>query len=65
MIFVILLLALFVMPLTFYEDLFYDILSSIYDLEYKEIAEIKDKLMKLIMIMEFVIIILYTFVLVR
>lgn len=64
MIFVILLLALFVMPLTFYEDLFYDILSSIYDLEYKEIAEIKDKLMKLIMIMEFVIIILYTFVLV-
>ena len=65
MIFVILLLALFVIPLTFYEDLFYDILSSIYDLEYKEIAEIKDKLMKLIMIMEFVIIILYTFVLVR
>lgn len=64
MIFVILLLALFVIPLTFYEDLFYDILSSIYDLEYKEIAEIKDKLMKLIMIMEFVIIILYTFVLV-
>lgn len=65
MLFVILLLALFVMPLTFYEDLFYDILSSIYGLEYKEIAEIKDKLMKLIMIMEFVIIILYTFVLVR
>lgn len=65
MTFVILLLELFIIPLTFHEDLFHDILSSIYDLEYKEIAEIKDKLMKLIMIMEFVIIILYTFVLVR
>lgn len=62
--FVVLLLAVFVMPLVFHEEEFHDILSSIYDFEDEEIAEIKDKLTKLIMIMEFVIIILYTFVLV-